>query len=721
LRRNAVDCGEDSPALACETIVQSAGKQSREETVKEPATPPGTTPASQGSADRLDSWKDIAAYLKRDASTVQRWEKREGMPVHRHLHDKIGSVFAFRSELDVWSRSRNLRHEDDPGATPPVGLDIGARTGSDPAASASRPTRRTSRSPFVWLAVGAGAVLAVGVAVWLLVSAGDSWRDPLADAQFRLVTDFEGTEQAAAISRDGKFIAFLSDRDGPVDVWVTQVGTGQFHNLTHGSIRELTNPSVRTISFSPDGALVSFWVRERDASKVDRIGVWTVPTMGGPVRPYLKDVAELDWSPDGARLVYHTPGPGDPLFIRDRDKSGGRQIFEAPAGLHGHFPVWSPDESFIYVVQGKVPDEMDIWRIRPAGGIPERVTAHHSQVSHPVFLDRRTLMYLATTADGSRTGLHAVDVERRTSHAISAGVEHYTSLAASADGRRLVATVARPRGTLWRVPISEGVAEESAASRIALPTASGLSPRLGANYLLYVSSGGGRTGIWKQAAGTATELWSSPDARIVGGPAIAPDSRGIAFVVEERGRTRLYVMDDNGTNVRAVTESLEVRGSPAWAPDGVSITVAVNHDGAPRLVTVSLDGSTVPLVSEYSIDPMWSPDGRFVVYSGPDVGTTFPVKAATAGGKPHRMPDLILPRGARHLGFLPDRRGLVVLRGEIERKNFWLIDLETGTERQLTSFGREFIIKDFDVSDDGREIVFDRLKENSDIVVIDRP
>ena len=67
-------------------------------------------PADEPS-DRLDSWKDIAAYLKRDVSTVQRWERREGLPVHRHLHDKLGSAYAFRSELDAWSKSRRLRHE----------------------------------------------------------------------------------------------------------------------------------------------------------------------------------------------------------------------------------------------------------------------------------------------------------------------------------------------------------------------------------------------------------------------------------------------------------------------------------------------------------------------------------------------------------------------------------------------------------------------------------
>ena len=48
------------------------------------------TPPVKPAVDRLDSWKEIAAYLKRDVTTVQRWEKREGMPVHRHLHDRMG-------------------------------------------------------------------------------------------------------------------------------------------------------------------------------------------------------------------------------------------------------------------------------------------------------------------------------------------------------------------------------------------------------------------------------------------------------------------------------------------------------------------------------------------------------------------------------------------------------------------------------------------------------
>lgn len=57
-------------------------------------------------ADRLDSWKEIASYLRRDVRTVQRWEKKEGLPVHRHLHDKLGSIYAYRNELTDWFKAR---------------------------------------------------------------------------------------------------------------------------------------------------------------------------------------------------------------------------------------------------------------------------------------------------------------------------------------------------------------------------------------------------------------------------------------------------------------------------------------------------------------------------------------------------------------------------------------------------------------------------------------
>jgi Tol biopolymer transport system component len=251
-----------------------------------------------------------------------------------------------------------------------------------------------------------------------------------------------------------------------------------------------------------------------------------VPTLGGQPKPYLEGVAEFDWSRDSSRLAYHTPGPGDPLFVSDGiRRSADRPIFTAPNGLHSHFPSWAPDAAFIYFVQGALPDKLDIWRINPAGGTPERITSYNGRVTHPVLLDRRTLMYLASDPDGSGPWLHSMDVERRIPHRLTYGLDQYTSLAASADGRRLVGTLASRKRTLWRLRIADSPAEMSAVAPISLTTSTGFSPRLGPNYLLYVSATGTSESIWKLTNGTGTELWRGQATQVFGGPALSPDGR----------------------------------------------------------------------------------------------------------------------------------------------------------------------------------------------------
>jgi Tol biopolymer transport system component len=672
---------------------------SRERAMADTFLPGSSAPVERPPDDRLDSWKEIASYMKRDATTVQRWEKREGMPVHRHIHDKLGSVYAFRTELDAWARNRRPA----PVEEAIEGVASGRRIG-------------------LWAMGAVGTVLALAVAAWQFPTPEDPVDNPVADGRFVQLTDFDGIEQAAALSRDGKLAAFQSDRDGQMDIWVTQVGSGQFHNLTRGSARDIVNPSVRTLGFSPDGTLVTFWARKLDGSGQE-ISVWGLPVLGGPPRRYLEGVAEFDWSEDGGRLVYHTPGPGDPTFVLDSgEASEPREIFSAPPGLHAHFPLWSPDRAFIYFVQGSVPDRMDIWRVLPAGGAPERITHHDAVVTHPVFLNARTLMYLATDSEGGGPWIHSLDLDRRTPQRLSFGIDRYTSLAASADGRRLVATLAATKSTLWRLPVNDDQADVSESRPISLTTGNGSSPRLGTGFLLYVTSKGTTDSIWKLAGDLATEVWSAPESRIIGGPAIARDGRRIAFSIRRNGQTFLYVANMDGTDVRTMSSSLELQGAPAWAPDGQSITVAGVVDSVPRLFSVPVDGgSPARLLADYSVDPVWSPDGKMVLFSGPDIGTTFPVKAANADGSAFRLSDLTLTRGARHMSFMAGRRSIVVLRGEIRYKNLWLIDLDTGAERQLTNFPSDFHVRDFDISADGREIVLEQIQDHSDIVLIEAP
>lgn len=565
----------------------------------------------------------------------------------------------------------------------------------------------------IGLAAGLFAA-AAGIAafVWSTRSPGE-WRDPLAGADFVRMTDFIGPEEHGAISRDGRFIAFLSDRDGAWDVFVGQTGTGDFRNLTRGRIPALRNPSVRMLAFSPDGAEVTIWSRNSG---------WSVPVVGGDLRPGPAGIAELDWSRDRARVVYHPAAPGDPLLVAGADDNfRGRRVYAASPGIHCHFPLWSRDGKTIYFVRGFVPDEMDLWQVPVSGGAPQRLTWHDSQVSFPVQIDDRTLLYLATSADGSGPWLHALDLESRATHRAKSASNAYTSLAATADGRRLLVTEARPTASLWSVQLTQDAAAADAAARIPIRTQRGVSPRFASGSLIYRAPKAGTDALWRHAGpAEATELWSGREGRVIDGAAVSPDGLQVAFPVRSHGRTRLYLMNADGSNARPLATELDFRGSPAWSPDGKWIAIAALQGDEPRLVKLpAAGGPPIALTDEYALDPVWSPSGRFLAYSSADVGTAFEVRAVGADGRPHALPRISLSRGARRLGFLgADDDTLVVLKGELSHKEFWAVDLRTGAERALTALGPGEVIGDFDVAADGRSIVFDRTHEESDIALI---
>ncbi len=628
------------------------------------------------------------------------------------------------------ARVARLLSPDAPLASPaprlPAGADEAAPAKPFTAASAE-PSIRPPAPPAnisgrTWLTLAVAAVLIAGALFWFATQRGSSWRNPLASARFSRLSEIEGLAPAAAISRDGKSVAFLASHEGRTDIWVTEIGSDKFRNLTRDDPRVfVNNPQIRTLGFSPDSSLVSVWTRHSDGSEPDDVNVLAVPTQGGPLQPYLPPAAEFDWSPDGTRVVFHTTAPGDPLFVRESGKPGDRRIYVAPPGVHCHFPLWSPDEAFIYFVRGIPPDDWDIWRIQPSGAGLERLTAHNTRVAYPVLLDRRTLLYLATSADGSGPWLHVVDIEQRVPHRISIGLESYTSLSANADGTRLVATISKPRTSIWRLALSDQGGAQATTPSPAPISANGATPRLARNYLLYVAWQGSREGIWTLAQGVTREIWSSTQSQIVGAPAITPDGRRIAFTVKDGEKTLLYAMDSDGSHLRVVTDSLPLRGYLAWAPDQQSLVTAVVRDGEPRLTRIFLNGEAPrPLVPEYSIDPVWSPDGRFFVYSGADIGTTFPLRAAAEDGRPHALPNLMLTRGARRVAFWHDEQSLVVLRGDIGHKNLSLVDLQSGSEHVLAELPADFVTSDFDIAADASEIVLGRSQENSELALIER-
>ena len=575
-----------------------------------------------------------------------------------------------------------------------------------------------------WLPWAAVIALISGITI------RESWRptavdNPLANGVFSRFTDWDGTEEGAEISPDGKFVAFLSDRLGEFDVWLSQVGSGHFAPLTRDIPPLAPSGSiVRKLGFSGDGA--DIWFNPGDGKSL-----LLMPMTGGTPHAFLREGANTPaWSADGTHVAYvYKPDRDDPMFVADRTGADPHQVL--PPGVNKvNNPVWSPDNQWIYFVSGPEPQDemnMDVWRVRSSGGTPERLTEQHAAVNFLTVLDARTLLYIARADDWSGPWLWALDVKTRVARRVPSGIDQYTSVAASRDGRRVVATVANPSARLWRVPLLDRPADEGEAEPYPLPTATGrtMAPRFGGKALFYFSAGETGDGLWRVEDGQASEIWRNVDGALSEPPAVSPDGGRVAVVVRRGGRRQLSVMSADGTNRQTLAAGIEVEGVAGqgtidWSPDGKQIVVGGHDATGPALFLIPIDGGAyVRLIEGKWVNPVWSPDGNVIVYAGRSLVGQVDLHAVRP--RDGSAVDLGIvwarPGGYR---FLPDGTGLVFLP-RIHARDFWLLDLATKKTRPLTQLANQGTLRTFDITPDGKFIVFDRSRQNSDIVLIDLP
>jgi Tol biopolymer transport system component/predicted Ser/Thr protein kinase len=576
--------------------------------------------------------------------------------------------------------------------------------------------------------VAAGVTLlflaALGVVYWRLVQMDYFWKNPLDGAKFEKITDWPGTELDAAISHDGKFVVFLADRDGFYDAWVTQVGSGEFRNLTKGQVPTLLHEMTRSTGFTGDGTQV--WLRSPPPNLPPEnrpLGNLTLaPLMGGVSRPFLTpNSLNPVWSLDGTRLLFHHSTPGDAIMLAEPDGRNETPIFVDRPGEHNHYVMWSPDKRYVYFARNWRSTEADIWRVPAAGGAAEQITHHNSHVAYPVLLDNRTLLYRATAGDGTGWALYGMDVGHRIPHQVSLGVEEFQSIAASADGRRLVATVSNPQVSLWKVPITAATVPESSATRVPVPAAHAKSGRYWRGQILFLSGKGGESGLWKLQDGAAVEIWRGSAGAIAAPPGLSADGERLALSVRQGGRNTLYVARSDGNGAKPVAEKLDLRGPASWSPDGAWIAVTADTGEGSRLFKIPADGGEpVQLTSKLSFDPVWSPDGQLIVYyDGTVGGSIFPIRGVRPDKTAVPLPNVGYHGEFEGYRFLPNGK-LVILQGDFRAQDFWELDLSSGAKRRLTQLKPGYAVRSFDISPDGKEILFDRVQENSDIVLIDR-
>ncbi len=588
------------------------------------------------------------------------------------------------------------------------------------------PAASPSRVPRVFAVVAVGLLLAL-VLVWMSRPKPAPW-NPLHNARITGLTDFPGDEFDADVSPDGELVVFISDHGGRFDAWLAPTGgRGEPRNLTRDFDWEANGAGgVRVAGFSGDGSEV--WLHFH-VPPAEAIRILAVPTAlpGRPRRLFEDDVgAEIAWARDG-RWVYHAPAPGDPLYISDDGGRNPRLLHKADDGVHQHYLRWSPDGKWIYMSRGHPrTGEMNLWRIRSDNGdFREQLTEGSREVAYPAPIDERTVFFVGRDSDGAGPWLYACDLETGTSQRVLFGLERFLSVAASEDGRRLVATRANPTARLWKVPIlADKEASEKDAEQLALPTLRALGPQFGGESLFFLSSRGPRDGLWRRTGDDRVSvILPGTEHSLLGLAAVSRDGRLVA-VCEQRGeRHSLMILGAEGTQRRTPCEEIDALSAGSWSPDAKFVVVAGKSSVGRGLFKIDVEnGSYEPLVEGAAFNPVWSPKGDLIVYSGPQAGPFMSLLAVTTSGEPKKLPGQLerLRVGERYR-FLPDGSGLVLMKKTLTNPSgeFWMLDLESGKTSRLTRLLGNDEMRSFDITPDGKFIVFDRLSKGADIVLIE--
>jgi dipeptidyl aminopeptidase/acylaminoacyl peptidase len=364
---------------------------------------------------------------------------------------------------------------------------------------------------------------------------------------------------------------------------------------------------------------------------------------------------------------------------------------------------------------------MDLWRVRPDGSDLERLTEGQLLVQYPTPLDERAVLFTAREKDGAGPWIWSLDLITRVVRRVSIGLERYNSISTSADRRRLVATVENPVAELWSVPILDRVATDTDAGAFDGTTGlRALAPRYGGEVLYFLSSLGGGDGLYRLHDGEVTEIWRGARTALLEPPAISPDGAWLVLLLRLDSGWRLHRVSADGAQTELLTDRLEARGAVTWSPDGLWVAAGGSVDGVQGLFKVPVDGGEPQrIVDGEALNPEWSPDGALIVYSGKQIAAAAPLKAVDPDGNSVDLPDIEVWRGGERYRFLPDGSALIVMQGRKPTQDFVRLDLETMEQRVLSRFALNGTMRTFDISPDGQRIVFDRLQDNSDIVLIE--
>jgi serine/threonine-protein kinase len=501
-------------------------------------------------------------------------------------------------------------------------------------ASAGALGRRPLSSRAVLGLGAAGALVAIAVLVMLVRRSAEA--PAVTIGRTTQVTRAAGLEVDPALAPDGEAIAYAAGPSNAMQIYVRQVSGGRPVALTSD-----TTANFRWPRWSPNGAQIAYQSDD---------GIYVVPALGGAPRLVVRfDPGTLrfgagwstpnsgfDWSPDGARIAWTRGVNGEGITVVTLS-SGDTLTLGAPGDASS--PAWSPDGRSIAIAVGNSAfifgtgyfgnvGPSAIWIVHLDGASPTRITMESTLNASPQWSPDGGDLFWVSDRDGSR------DVYQQRINADGAAVGTPRRLTTGADaqgvsmsrrGGRMAYSRLSTWSSIWSIPVpSRGPVSIRGATQITTgnETIEDMDVSADGRWLVFDSDRGGNPDLYVMpaAGGEARQITTDPAGDFSGD--WSPDGRRIVFHSRRGGNRDIYTVGADGTGLRHWTSGAEEELDPDWAPDGETILyenfsqqATRRGFGTLRLVDQARPELIATPVADFA---HWSPDGRTIVFHGPD-------------------------------------------------------------------------------------------------------
>lgn len=576
------------------------------------------------------------------------------------------------------------------------------------------------RSPMRWAIMIGVAIIFVGALAFLFIN---TFRRhtiaPFTNVRLsRFTTD--GKVECAAISPNGRQVAYAEAEGDQQTLWIRQVATSNTGVVVVGP----ANLKYIGLTFSPDSDYIYYIASPLNSPST----LYRVPSLGGKPKALVEDVDSAPtFSPDGKRIAYSRGYPDaneSVLMIAGVDGSDEKRLstLKSPRFnfVLGPAPSWSPDGKMIACAVA-VADEQgqyqEIYRVDTQSGETKPVTNRKwRRVYRMSWLrDGSGLMMSATDSDTTLSQVWEVSYPSGQPRKITNDLNEYTGLTLTSDSQTAAIVQSDRQSNIWTSTATDG----HNATQVTSNNYDGLSGLTWTpdGRLLYSSARNAVNDIWITDAQGKQKVQLTENAANNTSPAISPDGRTIIFVSTRDGKQHLWRMDADGSHVQKLTSG-EQDLNPVFTPDGQWIVYRSYVGGNPNIFKIPVNGGDPTRLTEViSGVPTISPDGKTIgCIERPVAIAKVKIALVPLDGSPAK---LIEPKDPpRHLIFLwtKDGQSFVYIKNQEPVSNLWLLPLNGGEPKQLTNFDSNLIFN-FAISADGR-LALARGHDSSDVVLI---